>query len=549
MEVIKQAIKFHKKGDFLNAEKFYLQFLKEKPEEAKAHHLLGALYMQTGEYKKALNSLETAFKFDTSDPIKTDLALCLYEVKEYRKCFFLLEEILENSKSKVLYEKILDCTNRLRLGVPYLKYALKYLELFGEELEVLRNTAGYALDTGRFDLAEKYNKRLIELCPDDNVAYNNLALTYEFELNFPLAEEYYRKTIALKPNLDPIFNLSVLLRRMRRYEESLQTLESSRKYGLKDEGYNFSVAGTKLILRDFSGYKPFVDFVKLQYDFKGEEDWDGKPDKDKTLVIRATEGYGDVFMFARYLDLIDTSLFKEVILMVPTSLFDLLSFNFPNYKVIDWGLDAPEGVKSAILMEVPALLNVDFDHVPSSDRYFITPPEYSIKWKDYFDREKFNIGIFYSGNFNNKRTLRNRGVPFELLTPLFDIKNVQYYSMQPEEHFLEDAVKQNEKTGNIESLSGKLKNFSDTAAVIDNLDLVITIDSAAAHLASALGKKTFMLLPYSGDWRWFEDDNKTIWYDSMTIFRQKEEGKWEEPIGRLKAALVDILKEESKKGN
>ena len=91
------------------------------------------------------------------------------------------------------------------------------------------------------------------------------------------------------------------------------------------------------------------------------------------------------------------------------------------------------------------------------------------------------------------------------------------------------------------SLSGKLEDFSDTAAVIEKLDLVITIDSSVAHLAGALGKKTFMLLPYSTDWRWFEDTNTTIWYSSMQIFRQEKEGEWELPFKRLKEAVLSEI--------
>ena len=88
-------------------------------------------------------------------------------------------------------------------------------------------------------------------------------------------------------------------------------------------------------------------------------------------------------------------------------------------------------------------------------------------------------------------------------------------------------------------MAGKLENFSDTAAIIEKLDLVITIDSSVAHLAAALGKKTFMLLPYSADWRWFEDVDTTVWYNCMKIFRQKEEGEWQEPVERLKEAFLN----------
>ncbi len=553
MDIIKQAIEFHKKSDFQNAEKCYLQFIEQNPSEAKAHHLLGALYMQICDFKKAARSLETAFGLDRATPVQTDLALCYYELKEYRLAMLNLQDVLSVVQSKILYEKLLDSANKVELGEPYVKYALKYIELYGEDIEIMRNLAGYALDIGKFDIAERCNKRLIELYPDDYVAYNNLALTYEFQLNFPLAEEYYKKTIELKPNLDPIFNLSVLLRRMRRYDESLKMLELSRKYGLSDVGYDCTLGLLRLTLRDFSGYPLYLNFVKSHHSFPDETPWDGKPDKDMVLILRATEGYGDALMFSRYLDYIDATLFKDVLLVVPTPLLSLFAFNFPNFKVIDWKIKPAPNLTSAIVMDLPGILKLDFNHIPSADRFLMSPPEYSAKWSDYIDDKKFNVGLFYSGNFTNKRTLRNRNVPFEFLESFFNLdkeisfntkdasilKNIRYYSLQPEKHFKQEVERQNEKTGNIESLAGKLENFSDTAAVIEKLDLVITIDSSVAHLAAALGKKTFILLPYSADWRWFEDVDTTVWYNCMKIFRQKEEGEWQEPVERLKEAFLN----------
>lgn len=91
-------------------------------------------------------------------------------------------------------------------------------------------------------------------------------------------------------------------------------------------------------------------------------------------------------------------------------------------------------------------------------------------------------------------------------------------------------------------MAGKIENFSDTAAIVEYLDLIISIDSSVANLAGALGKKTFLLLPNSPDWRWFDDDKKTQWYDSVQIFKQSKEGEWQEPVNRVKKALIDEIR-------
>ncbi len=546
METIKRAIEFHKKGDYKNAEKFYIQFLEKNPDEAKAHHLLGAVYMQTGEIELALQSLSRAYLLDKSLPIETDFALCLYESRNYSASFVHLKNILKGSDSRVLYERILDCALRLGLKEEYLDYALKFIELFGEEIEILRNLAGFAIDLDKLDIAERYYKKIIELVPDDYIAHNNMALVYEFNLNFPLAEEYYRKAIEIKPNLDPVYNLSVLLRREKRFDESFDMLQKAREYGLTDIAHDCTLGLLKLTRKDFSGFPLYMNFVKSQHKFLKKTQWDGKPDKNILLLLCATEGFGDIFMFARYLDFVDVNLFRDVIIASPEPVLELLAYNFPNFKVVNAESNIPYD-KNDIIMNLPNVFNLDFEHIPSSGKYLMAPPLYLEKWRGIFNKEKFNVGIFYSGSYLNKRSLRNRNVDFELLKPLFDLEDelknkVQFYSMQPEKRFTPEIEEQNAKTGNIEALEGKIENFSDTAAIVEYLDLIISIDSSVANLAGALGKKTFLLLPNSPDWRWFDNDKKTQWYDSVQIFKQSKEGEWQEPLNRVKKALIDEIR-------
>ncbi len=544
MEIIKQAIEFHKKKDYQNAEKFYLQFLDKNPNEAKAHHLLGGMYMQSGDYKKALFSLEKAFLLDKTQPVKTDFALCLYETGDFEKSLSLLDELLEyDNQSSVLYEKALDCALRLNYFEKYLKHAVKYIEKFGDDIYVLRNAAGFALDLDELSTAEKYYKRIIKLEPDDFIAYNNLALVYEFKLDFEEAEACYRKAIEIKPNRDPIYNLSVLLRRQNRLDEALKYLNLSREYGLSEIGYDCGIGLHLLCQRDFSGFRPYLNFVKYRHCFLKKAPWDGKPDKNKLLMLCATEGYGDIFMFSRYLDFVDASLFKDVILAVPDNILELFAYNFPNFKVVDMEKQIPYDVCD-IIMNLPNVYNLDFDHIPSFSKYLMAQPEYLNKWDGFFDEEKFNIGIFYAGNTFNKRSLRNRGVDFEFLKPLLNFnykKKVQFYSLQPEKSLNTEIEAQNKISGNIEALSDKIKNFSDTAAIIDKMDLIISIDSSVANLAGAMGKKTCLLLPKSADWRWFNDDYKTPWYESVQIFKQSVEGMWDEPVQRIIKTINDEI--------
>jgi len=539
MEIIKKAIEFHKKNDYAQAEEYYKIYLARNPKEAKAHHLLGAMYMQNGNLKNALKSLKTAFELEASTPIETDLALCFYKLNNFKNALLHLKNVLDKANDRVLYDAAIVCAKELGLKDECLKYAIESLKFRKNDIHRIREIGSLALDYEKFDIAIEYYKKDIELCSNDFIAYNNLGLAYEYAGDFKNAEAAYRKSTEIKPALDSYYNLSILLRRERKYKESLDALYETKKYKTLDyKKYSHALGLTYLIQKDFSGYTPYMDYIRTKYREDMELWWNGGYDKNATLVVCATEGYGDMIMFSRYLDFIDISAFKEVVLIVPEALLELYTYNFPDFNVMKSG--TCNGIAynaGTILMELPLIYNLDFDHIPSTDKYLLTPPDYAEKWQNRFknSKGKKNIGIFFAGNTKDKRTLKNRKVPFENIMPLLETEGVKFYSLQPENTFKKDF-----KGRNIEDLSCDIKNFSDTSAIIDNMDLIITVDSSVAHLAGALGKKTYLMLPYSADWRWFELEKECLWYDSVEVFKQQKEGDWTPVIQEIKTKLQKL---------
>ena len=531
MEVIKKAIECHKEGDFTRAEEYYKLYLIRNPKEAKAHHLLGAMLIQKGDFENALISLKTAFDLENSVPIETDFALCCYKMQNYSAAFEHLKNVINANSDETLYDTMLICAKKLNLEKDCLKY-LKSPGLHNNNIYKLREIAALAFEVEEYDISKDYYKKILEISPEDFIAQNNLGLSYEFLNDFENAEIAYEKSISIKPNFDAYYNLSILLKRKRKYKESLEMLLKAKKINQDFTKYNQAYGLLKLIQKDFSGYIPYIEYTRAKYKKDMEPWWNGSMDTNKTLVVCATEGYGDIIMFTRYLDFVDASKFKKVILIVPEALFELYAYNFPNFTVLKMG--ECNGISynaGTILMELPLIYNLDFDHIPSADRYLLSLPEYTEKWQKRFNESKINIGVFFAGNTNNKRTLRNRKVPFKYLIPLFDL-DANFYSLQPEGIFKEDF-----KGHNIVDLSGEIKNFSDTAAIIDKMDIVISVDSSVLHLSGALGKKTFLLLPYSADWRWFNDTKTTPWYDSVEIFKQEKEGDWNPVIENVKLKI------------
>ncbi len=547
MEIIKKAIECHKKGDFTQAEEYYKLYLTRHPKESKAYHLLGAMYMQKGDLSLAAKTLEQAYLLESSIPIETDLALCYYKAENFSKAFEHLKNIVNTSniskdENKILLETISKCAGKLNKQEECLKYLIQSIDSDENDIFKFREIANLAFDCEQFDIAKKYFKKTIEMCPDDFVAYNNLGLVYEYTNDFDNAEAAYRKAIDIRPNLDPYYNLSIILKRKKRYKESLEVLMETKKFKTTDfEKFNHAFGLLHLIQKDFSGYKPYMSYTRQKYTKDMELWWQGGADKNATLVICATEGYGDIIMFTRYLDFINAEDFKQVIIIVPKELLDLYTYNFPHFKVLEMGtFDSISYNAGTILMDLPLIFNLDFEHIPSSNKYLLSPPEYTEKWQNKFGKEKgdkkLNIGLFFAGNTKDKRTLRNRKVPFNELLPLLEIENVNFYSLQPENTFKTEF-----EGYSIKDLSSEIKNFSDTAAIIDEMDIVISVDSSVIHLAGALGKKAYLMLPYSADWRWFDDTKSTPWYDSVQIFRQQKEGDWPPVIHEIKQNLEKII--------
>ena len=364
---------------------------------------------------------------------------------------------------------------------------------------------------------------------------------YEFTSDFDSAEDAYRKAFEISPNLDVIYNLSILLRRKKKYNEALELLELSKQFDCNPEKYKHSFGLLHLFQKDFkTGYKPYIDYLKVLQKNNIDDNlwWSGEYNENASLVICATEGFGDIFMFSRYLDFLDVAKFKEVILIVPPALHDLFNFNFPGFKIVNMGKNVVYNF-ATILMDLPLIYNIDFEHIPSTDKYLIAPPEYFKNWKDFFNKDKLNVGIFFAGNTTNKRSLHNRKIDFEKLKPLFLLNDASFYSLQPEDTYGEACMMYN-----VTDLSDKITNFSDTAAIIENLDLVISVDSAVAHLSGALGKKTFLMLPYSADWRWFDDKDKCSWYGSVRIFKQEQEGNWNSVIAEIESEVKSLCAKE-----
>ena len=254
--------------------------------------------------------------------------------------------------------------------------------------------------------------------------------------------------------------------------------------------------------------------------------WYGQ--KDCTVRIHTEMGFGDVFLMVRYLPIMADQHNVKIILECPNSMLGLMKYNFPDIVCIPYGDAGYTDFDFHLpIMSLPYALHM-FD-VPWYGPYLkadeADAEEWSIKLIDKWSEAK-NIGICWSSGRNgynaaNYDTFKRKSVPFDAIQPLLDLKNAQFHSLQ---------VGLDEAFPNL-----GIKNFSDTAALIELMDIVITVDSAVANLAGAMGKEVWLMDRYDHDWRWTRPD----WFPTVKVFRQEKPFEWSDVIERIKSELED----------
>jgi tetratricopeptide (TPR) repeat protein len=270
--------------------------------------------------------------------------------------------------------------------------------------------------------------------------------------------------------------------------------------------------------------------------------WDGGNFEGKTLLVHAEQGFGDTIQFARFLPLVKARGGK-VIFQVQQPLVRL----FSNLAAADV-VCSMEGPGEAIqdfdfyipLMSLPGLLNIDIQDLTQESVYLHANRRSAEQWKRRLSGKGLHIGLIWSGNPIHPRNTK-RNIPVDQLSSLGSLTGFNWYSLQMNPRQASMQVLKN--TLGIKNWAEVFYDFADTAGAIDALDLVISVDTAVAHLSGAMGKPTWVLLPYFPDWRWMMAREDSPWYPGMKLVRQQAPGDWKSVTSRLFSALMQVKTE------
>ena len=271
--------------------------------------------------------------------------------------------------------------------------------------------------------------------------------------------------------------------------------------------------------------------------------WNGEPLAGKTLLVHAEQGLGDSLQFLRYLPEIAQRA-ARVLLLLQETLSSLVVLP-ENVELLREGQAYPAFDFVCPLLSLPHLIGGDILAIPSTIPYLHADPRRIGEWEQRLAGPGLRVGLVWAGNPSHKNDA-NRSVDLALLAPLLAIDNIRFFSLQVGARGADIAACHVESS--LQDLTPHIKDFSDTAAALLNLDLLICVDTSTAHVAGALGVPVWLLLPWMPDWRWLLEREDSPWYPGMRLFRQPAHGDWASVMERLGRELREIASPTSKAG-
>ena len=366
----------------------------------------------------------------------------------------------------------------------------------------------------RFLEAEKSYRRAVHLSPLSAPAWNNLGVLLATLKREGEAECCYRHALKLLPAYaKATFNLSYLLLRQGRFEEGWKSLEAR-------------------------------DWIQAPVGSAHQSRWQGESVIGKSVLVCAEGGYGDVIQFCRFAPLLKRQGCSRVGIYCPPALEGLLKTLNGVDDIIAWGASSDFSGWDfwTPMFSIPHFLGTRLDTIPASLPYLFADPERCDRWKKDLRADCLKIGLAWKGSPLCRHDAERSLPDLSVLSPLWGLSGIQFVSLQQGSKFSTPPQVSDIRQECLD-WGHHIHDFADTAAMVACLDLLISVDTAAAHVAGALGKPVWLMLSdYMTDWRWLTDRSDSPWYPgSFRLFRQPGAGDWDSVVSDLSSALKSDL--------
>lgn len=541
-QLLNQAVQFQAQGEYSKARSLFQQVVKLQPTNYECWHIWGIFEFQICNFEEAFKIFKKVIALNSKFPaVYSNFGLVLQELKDFEKALLSYDQAI--SLDPYLYAARNNRGNVLKeLG--RVQEALKSYELAltcsPEYPEGLYNVAESYKALHNWNASLLYYNRAISAKVDYFEAHNNRGLMLQFLNKIDEAIESFDQAISINPSYAPAHsNKSLAL-----------LLKGDFQKGWEEHEWRWKMEEFTAEHRNFinprwlgEGLGSTFNTITLS---------------GKSILIHCEQGLGDTLQFCRYVPLV-LKTGANVIFEVQEALFNFLYQqpifkSFPLLQLVRQGDLLPLVDYQCPLISLPFALKELLQEIPVFDRYLVADDLLVEKWINQINSQlsvelnlelqnipskhkKLKIGWVWSGNINHRND-KFRSLPLKVLFPLLQklTVNFEVYSLQKE--FRDGDLEIINSFPEMKLLSEHLTSFEQTAAACACMDVVITVDTSIAHLAGALGKKTFVMLPFAPDWRWMLGRSDSPWYPSVKLFRQQSINDWEHVLENIYSDLV-----------
>jgi tetratricopeptide (TPR) repeat protein len=553
-EALQEAVTLQRQGRLRDAEKIYARVLKAVPDQFDALNLLGAVKAQRGQAGEAYRLITAALKINPrAADAWVNLGFVLHALKRDQEALESFDKALalQPGDAEAMHQR---GHALLSLGRPQEALAAfeQVLALVPHHPDARLNRAIALAALARNQEALVDFDAALAVAPANPMAHYNRGIALSDLQRPEEAVAAYDRTLSLAPDHVKAWNnRGLALAALNRHREALDSYRKAIEIRADYADAHFHRALTLLTVGDFR--RGFEEYewrwrrAGMRPRSLGRPLWLGEyPLQRKTILLHAEQGLGDTIQFARYIPML-ARMGANVVLEVQPPLEALLAAVAGVTRIVARGDELPAFDVHCPLGSLPLALKTEPATIPAGIPYLQADAGRIAKWHARLaalDRPR--IAIAWSGNPSHRND-RNRSIALSRLAALRPTGSARFVSIQRELRD-EDADRLAHEPG-ITHVGAELDDFADTAAVVALVDLVVTVDTSVAHLAGAMGRPVFILLPFAPDWRWMVAGETTPWYPSARLFRQPAIGDWDSVIECLRGEIDRLAADRSAAGD
>ncbi len=573
-EAMSVAYQQHEAGNLQQAEQIYRQVLQVDPNNFNAIHLLGLIALQVGRTDSAVDYISQALR------LMPDFAAAHYNLGLALRQQGKLAEAMAHWRQAVRYQpdyaeahyhlgNALQQQGKLSEAIASWRQAVRFnphhvdahnnlgnalqqqgqlaeaeaclqqaLQLKPDFINAHQNLGNTLLAQGKLEEAIARYQHVLRYSPNSLVAYNNLGKAFLDQHRLDEAAASLQQALRVSPDFAEAYNnLGLILQEQGKTQEAIASLQRAVRLNPNYVAAHINLALSWLVMGNFEQGWPEYEWRWKSEGYSApnlrQPLWDGTALKGRTILLHAEQHFGDTFQFIRYAELVK-QYGGRVCVVCPGALMQVLANCAGIDQLIAEGNPLPYFDVHAPFLSLPRILGTTLDTIPAKVPYLTAQVDLIERWRDRLSSLNGpKIGICWQGT-TTLRTARLKALPLKNFAPLAQ-SGAQLISLQKDV-----ATEQLEQAGFAVNQLAALDEagaFLDTAAVMMNVDLIISCDTSVAHLAGALGVPVWVPLPFASDWRWLLHREDSPWYPTMRLYRQPEPGNWQAVFQRMAADL------------